>query len=167
MVAGCTALLLISCASQQPQMRTALPADVSNPLPSPPGTPELLASFIGVWAGRWDAITSGMTAHSVTQDITFIVQNVMPHTDDLYRGYLLYSWGASSMNLALSPGLVRLSGSFGPDGVLRIDGLPHGAAMTLRMREDRQNLRAEYRAVSSVNGMPYTMAGTLWRTTLP
>ena len=163
-VAGCTASLLTSCASQ-PQIRTPLPPGVTNPRPPQADLPQPVAAFVGVWAGRWETVNFTLGAGSVGVDETMIIESVMPISNDSYQAYLIISYGQGPD--PHPPGFFRTTGVIGQDGVLRIKPFPNGSATTARVSANRQLLHIEHRGISRAGGLPVIVRGTLWRTTLP
>ena len=162
-VAGCTAIFLISCASP-PQIKTPLPAGIRNPLPQPE-LPDPFGAFVGVWAGRWDTTMAPVGQMGfVGVDETMVIENVVPTSNDTYEAYIILSYGHSLSGNP--PGFFRTSGVIGQDGVLRLKPFPTGGVTTASISPDRQRLQIEHRSVGR-SGLPHIMRGVLWRTALP
>ena len=89
-----TVLTLADGCASQVQIKTPLPADVRNPLPPQPGLPEPVAAFVGAWAGRWNRIMTSFGEGAQDGDITLVVENIMPATDETYPAYVTIA-GAS------------------------------------------------------------------------
>jgi len=124
LVSLCEMALVAGCAGASvSKVQTPLPADVRVWKP-PADTPEPVAAFSGVWAGRFgEWVAHGLGAGSSSVYHTLVVENIGYTGLDTYRASVIYSWGP---DVSRPPGFARTSGMIGTDGVLRLSTFGNG-----------------------------------------
>lgn len=158
LVSLCEMALVAGCAGASvSKVQTPLPADVRVWKP-PADTPEPVAAFSGVWAGRFgEWVAHGLGAGSSSVYHTLVVENIGYTGLDTYRASVIYSWGP---DVSRPPGFARTSGMIGTDGVLRLSTFGNGARVSYKMSPDRTMLSVLYESGTE------TTSGLLWRSQL-
>jgi len=152
-------VLLTGCASEV-SVRTPLPTNMNVRAPAP-DTAEPVASFSGIWAGRWTDYVGRLAAGSAPVDHTLVIERIQPLADGAYQAVVIYSHGVGPGH---GPASWRTRGTISPDGVLRLVPTKSGALAIYRISPDRRTITGEYQGRDWQGSVG---SGVLWRAGRP